>query len=140
MVRMERNAGEVDDFIRFWSAVPGVDQVRVKATRPICWQPEAGHTAQDGNILPLSVARPHVREALGRCVSMLPELHAGWPAGGNIGTQPLTEIWNSDEMQRMRRLHVGGAPMRSTSARLLHHHPASIAGSGQSDPARSDGA
>jgi len=26
---------------------------------------------------------------------------------GNIGTQPLTEIWNSDEMQRMRRLHVG---------------------------------
>jgi hypothetical protein len=25
---------------------------------------------------------------------------------GNIGVQPLTEIWNSDEMQRMRRLHV----------------------------------
>jgi len=25
---------------------------------------------------------------------------------GNIGTQPLTEIWNSDEMQRMRLLHV----------------------------------
>src|SRR6202790_4646314 len=30
MVRMQRNAGEVDDFIRFWSAVPGVDQVRIK--------------------------------------------------------------------------------------------------------------
>src|SRR5882762_725852 len=26
MVRMERNAGEVEDFMRFWSAVPGVDQ------------------------------------------------------------------------------------------------------------------
>src|SRR6266542_4755914 len=31
MIRMERNAGEVDEFIRFWSAVPGVDQVRIKA-------------------------------------------------------------------------------------------------------------
>src|SRR5947209_7495570 len=25
MVQMERNAGEVDEFMRFWSAVPGVD-------------------------------------------------------------------------------------------------------------------
>src|SRR3981081_4723246 len=31
MVRMERNWNEVDDFMRFWSNVPGVDQVRVKA-------------------------------------------------------------------------------------------------------------
>src|SRR5208283_2227888 len=30
MVRMERNAGEVSEFLRFWSAVPGVDQVRIK--------------------------------------------------------------------------------------------------------------
>src|SRR5258707_1224157 len=30
MVRMAGNAHEVDDFKRFWSAVPGVDQVRVK--------------------------------------------------------------------------------------------------------------
>ena len=27
---------------------------------------------------------------------------------GNIGEQPLETIWNSDEMQRMRRLHVEG--------------------------------
>src|SRR5437016_9228252 len=26
MVRMERNAGEVEDFRRFWSAVPGIDR------------------------------------------------------------------------------------------------------------------
>src|SRR5436190_19942746 len=31
MVRMERNWNEVDDFVRFWSKIPGVDQVRVKA-------------------------------------------------------------------------------------------------------------
>ena len=30
MVRMPGNAHEVDEFRRFWSAVPGVDQVRVK--------------------------------------------------------------------------------------------------------------
>ena len=47
MVRMERNAGEVDDFMRFWSAVPGVDQVRIKEDETNVLQPEAGHTAQD---------------------------------------------------------------------------------------------
>ncbi len=31
MVRMDGNAHEVDDFVRFWKSVPGVDQVRVKA-------------------------------------------------------------------------------------------------------------
>src|SRR5271168_5512717 len=30
MVRMERNAGEVAEFVKFWSAIPGVDQVRIK--------------------------------------------------------------------------------------------------------------
>src|ERR1700692_1543000 len=47
MVRMERNSGEVDDFIRFWSAIPGVDQVRVKADETNLLQPDAGHTSQD---------------------------------------------------------------------------------------------
>jgi hypothetical protein len=27
---------------------------------------------------------------------------------GNIGTEELGDIWNSDEMRRMRRLHVAG--------------------------------
>src|SRR3954467_12657167 len=31
MVRMERNWDEAEEFTRFWSAVPGVDQVRIKA-------------------------------------------------------------------------------------------------------------
>ena len=33
MVRMERNAGEVEDFIGFWKPQPGVDQVRIKERR-----------------------------------------------------------------------------------------------------------
>src|SRR5207248_1162215 len=45
MVRMDRNAGEVDDFMRFWNAVPGVDQVRIKEDETNLLQPEGGHAA-----------------------------------------------------------------------------------------------
>src|ERR1700682_2133666 len=47
MVRMERNAGEVDDFIRFWSGVPGVDQVRIKEDETNLMQPVAVHATGD---------------------------------------------------------------------------------------------
>ena len=47
MVRMERNAGEVDDFVRFWKDVPGVDQVRIKEDETNVLQPEARHAAED---------------------------------------------------------------------------------------------
>ena len=47
MVRMERNAGEVDDFMRFWSAVPGVDQVRIKEDETNLMRPDAGHAAEE---------------------------------------------------------------------------------------------
>src|SRR3954454_10979400 len=30
MVKMEGNAGEVEDFLRFWGKIPGVDQLRIK--------------------------------------------------------------------------------------------------------------
>src|ERR1035437_6291533 len=30
MVKMDGNAGEVDEFIRFWKATPGVDLIRIK--------------------------------------------------------------------------------------------------------------
>src|ERR1044072_6865226 len=44
MVRMEGNAGEVDEFLRFWGAVPGVDQLRIKADETNMMRPDAGHT------------------------------------------------------------------------------------------------
>ena len=46
MVRMERNRGEVDEFRRFWTAVEGVDQVRVKEDETNLMRP-AGHPASD---------------------------------------------------------------------------------------------
>ncbi|MBI3280871.1 MAG: SPASM domain-containing protein [Acidobacteria bacterium] len=109
MVRMERNAAEVADFVRFWSAVPGVDQVRVKEDETNLMRPDSGHAPDDwkhpchylwrgpmyvkwnGDVYPC-------------CQSYMLD---GNPVG-NIGEQPLESIWNSEAMQRLRRLHVGG--------------------------------
>ncbi len=83
MVRMERNAGEVDDFVRFWKDVPGVDQVRIKEDETNVLQPEARHAAAGlETSLPLLVARSNVCEAQRRRLPLLPELHAGWRTGG----------------------------------------------------------
>lgn len=109
MVRMERNASEESEFIRFWSAVPGVDQVRIKADETNLLQPEAGHSAeewkhpchylwrgpvyvkQNGDVYPC-------------CQSYMLD---GAPVG-NIGEQSLPDIWNSGEMTRMRQAHATG--------------------------------
>jgi hypothetical protein len=51
---------------------------------------------------------------------------------GNAGTQALDEIWNSDEMQRMRRMHVSGrAGEIDICSRCLTTipHPVLVAGS-----------
>ncbi len=109
MVRMQRNAGEVDDFIRFWSAVPGVDQVRIKEDETNLLQPEAVHAAQDWKHPchylwrgPMYVK--HNGDVYPCCQSYMLD---GRPVG-NVAAQSLADIWNSEEMQRMRRLHVEG--------------------------------
>jgi radical SAM protein with 4Fe4S-binding SPASM domain len=109
MVRMERNAGEVSDFTRFWSQVEGVDQVRIKEDETNLMRPDAGHEAkewthpchylwrgpmyvkQDGNVYPC-------------CQSYMLD---GAPLG-NLAERSIGEIWNSEEMRRMRTLHVQG--------------------------------
>jgi radical SAM protein with 4Fe4S-binding SPASM domain len=109
MVRMERNAGEVDEFVNFWSAVPGIDLLRVKEDETNLMRPDAGHAAdewkhpchylwrgpmyvkQNGDVYPC-------------CQSYMLD---GSPIG-NIGSQPLEEIWNGAPMQHLRRMHVAG--------------------------------
>jgi radical SAM protein with 4Fe4S-binding SPASM domain len=133
MVRMERNAGEVDDFIRFWRHLPGVDQVRIKADETNLMRPDSGHAAdewkhpchylwrgpmyvkQNGDVYPC-------------CQSYMLD---GAPLG-NLGEEPLEAIWNSAEMERMRRLHVSGrAGEIDVCARCCTTipHPALVAGS-----------
>jgi radical SAM protein with 4Fe4S-binding SPASM domain len=109
MVRMDRNAGEVEDFARFWSQVPGVDQVRIKEDETNLMQPEAGHGGEDWKHPchylwrgPMYVK--HNGDVYPCCQSYMLD---GAPVG-NAGEHPLPEIWNSAEMQRMRRLHVEG--------------------------------
>ncbi|HSW49208.1 MAG TPA: radical SAM protein [Bryobacteraceae bacterium] len=109
MVRMERNAGEVDEFLRFWSSVPGVDQVRIKEDETNLMRPAAGHDSADWRHPchylwrgPLYVK--HNGDVYPCCQSYM----LGGAPVGRIGEQPLVQIWNSDEMQRMRRLHVAG--------------------------------
>ena len=86
MVRMERNAREVEEFIRFWSAVPGVDQVRIKEDETNLMHPDARHDRRRlETSLPLPLARPAVRQAQWRRLPMLPELHAGGQSGGPRG-------------------------------------------------------
>lgn len=107
MVRMERNASEVEEFTRFWSAVPGVDQIRVKEDETNLLQPESGHAAEDWKYPchylwrgPMYVK--HNGDVYPCCQSYMLD---GAPVG-RIGDEPLEEIWNSQEMQRMRTLHA----------------------------------
>lgn len=108
MVRFKDNAGEVDDFRKMWN-IPGVDQVRIKedemqfegvgiplpplvqARRNPChylWQGPV-YIHHDGNVFP--------------CCYMW----RGEPLG-NVNQQELTQIWNNEKMQRLRRAHVDG--------------------------------
>ena len=109
MIRMQRNAGEVDDFVRFWNAVPGIDEVRIKEDETNLLQPEAGHPAEDWRYPCHYLWRGPVYvkqngDAWPCCQSYMMD---GAPIG-NIASQPLAEIWHSDEMRRMRALHAAG--------------------------------
>jgi len=109
MVRMQRNVGEVEDFKRFWSAVPGVDQIRIKEDETNLLQPESGHAASDWS-------RPchylwrgamYVKwngDAYPCCQSYM----LGGKPIGNTGTESLLQVFNSPDMRQMRRLHVEG--------------------------------
>lgn len=110
MVRMEKNWNEVDDFMAFWKAVPGVDEVRVKADETNVLDPEsAGHAASDWQhpchyLWRGPVYIKHNGDVYPCCQSYMLD---GQPVG-RIGQQPLTEIFNSEAMQNMRKLHVAG--------------------------------
>ena len=133
MVRMDGNAGEVGEFTRFWSAVPGVDQVRIKEDETNLMRPAAGHAPgdwkypchylwrgpmyvkQDGNVYPC-------------CQSYMLD---GAPVG-NLASDSLTEIWNSSEIRRMRQLHAAGRADEigiCSRCRTAIPHPALVAGS-----------
>ena len=99
MVKMEGNAGEVDDFIALLERHPrrgpgphqgGRDQPHASRCRPRRRRLEAS--------LPLPLARPHVRQAERRRLPLLPELHAGRRAA----RQPRNEQSLVADLERRR--------------------------------------
>jgi len=133
MVRMEKNWDEVGEFEKFWKAIPGVDQTRVKADETNLMSPDGGHAAgdfahpchylwrgpmyvkQNGDVYPC-------------CQSYMLD---GKPVG-RIGEQPLEAIWNSAEMERMRGLHTSGRAGEIDicgKCRTAIPHPVLVAGS-----------
>jgi radical SAM protein with 4Fe4S-binding SPASM domain len=109
MVRMEKNWNEVDDFVRFWSSVPGVDHVRVKADETNLMRPAAGHESDEWKHPchylwrgPMYVK--HNGDIYPCCQSYMLD---GAPVG-NIGAESLNDIWNGAPMRRMREAHVTG--------------------------------
>ena len=133
MVRMEGNAGEVDEFLRFWGAVPGVDQLRIKADETNLMRPDAGHTGAEWK---------HPCHYLWRGPMYVKENGDVYPCCqsymldgkplGTIGREPLVQIWNSPAMREMRRLHAsgrGGEVDICSRCCTTIPHPALVAGS-----------
>jgi radical SAM protein with 4Fe4S-binding SPASM domain len=133
MVKMEGNASEVDDFMAFWSAIPGVDQVRIKADETNLMRPDAGHAAADWKhpchyLWRGAVYVKQNGDVYPCCQSYMLD---GAPLG-NLEKQPLLAIWDSAEMQRMRRLHAtgrGGEIDMCSRCCTTIPHPALVAGS-----------
>jgi radical SAM protein with 4Fe4S-binding SPASM domain len=109
MVRMERNAGEVDDFLRFWKAVPGVDEVRIKEDETNVLATNPGHAGEDWKhpchyLWRGTIYVKQNGDVYPCCQSYMLD---GAPVG-RIGRESLEEIWNGPDLRRMRSLHVAG--------------------------------
>jgi len=133
MVKMDGNADEVDDFVRFWSAVPGVDQIRIKADETNLLKPESLHSAADWKhpchyLWRGAVYVKQNGDVYPCCQSYMLD---GAPLG-NLEQEPLQTIWNSGEMQEMRRLHAagrGGEVEMCSRCCTTIPHPALVVGS-----------
>lgn len=133
MVRMERNWDEVEEFTRFWKAVPGVDEVRIKADETDLMRPDAAHAPQDWThpchyLWRGAMYVKHNGDIYPCCQSY----NLGGAPVGNIGESPLPAIFNSPAMVRMREAHVSGRagdiPV-CANCRTAIPHPLLVAGS-----------
>jgi radical SAM protein with 4Fe4S-binding SPASM domain len=108
MVRMPGNAHEVEDFRRFWSQVEGVDQIRVKEDETNLLQPEGRGSAVNGRpchyLWRGALYVKHDGRVFPCCQSYMLD---GDPIG-DLRNQSMPEIFNSDQMRGLRRLHAAG--------------------------------
>ena len=133
MVRMEKNWDEVAEFTRFWRAVPGVDDVRVKADETDLMRPDAAHAPQDWKhpchyLWRGAMYVKHNGDIYPCCQSY----NLGGAPAGNINKTALPDIFNSPEMVRMREAHVRGRAGEidvCSKCRTAIPHPLLVAGS-----------
>ncbi len=108
MVRMAGNAHEVDAFRGFWGSIPGIDEVRIKEDETNLVTPEtrkaAGKMRRCHYLWRGAMYVKHDGRVYPCCQSYALD---GSPAG-DLREQPLQEIFNSPEMQRLRGLHTKG--------------------------------
>ncbi|HVO99621.1 MAG TPA: radical SAM protein [Bryobacteraceae bacterium] len=108
MVRMQNNAGEVEEFQRFWSEVPGVDQVRIKEDETNVLRPEAPRRFSGTRVCHYLWRGPVYVKQDGRVFPCCQSYMLDGDPIGRLPEQSLEEINNSDEMRRLRRLHAEG--------------------------------
>jgi len=132
MVRLAGNEGEVEDFIRFWSAAPGVDQVRVKEDETNLLRP-AGHAPGDWQYPCHYLWRgPIYIKHNGDVYPCCQSYALGGRPVGRIGEQPLEAIWNSEPVLGMRKLHAAGRAGEidiCSRCQTTIPHPALVVGS-----------
>lgn len=133
MVTMERNAAEVSDFIAFWSTIPGVDQLRIKTDETNLMSPDVAHPAEHWNnpchyLWRGPIYVKHNGDVYPCCQSYMLN---GTPLG-NVKQRPLVSIWNSEGIERMRRLHGAGRGVEidvCSRCRTPIPHPVLVIGS-----------
>ena len=109
MVRMEKNWDEVHAFTAFWKAVPGVDEIRIKADETNLMDPEGGHQAADWQYPCHYLWRgPMYIKQNGDVYPCCQSYMLDGEPVGRIGERTMPEIFNAPAMQHMRRLHVEG--------------------------------
>ncbi len=132
MVRMPGNTHEVDEFRRFWNAIEGVDQIRVKEDETNLVQPEGERSAVNGRPCHYLWRGALYVKHDGRVFPCCQSYNLDGVPVGDLRTQSLPEIFNSDEMQRLRTLHgAGRAGEIDMCARCCTAipHPVLVAGS-----------
>jgi len=133
MIRMERTEPEIEAFLQFWRAVPGVDQIRIKADETALLDPDGGHAAADWQhpchyLWRGAMYVKHNGDVYPCCQSYALD---GAPVG-NIGRQPMREVFNGEAMQELRRMHVAGRAGEigmCARCRTAIPHPVLVAGS-----------
>lgn len=114
IIRMKETEKEIEDFKNKWGKVPGIDEVQVKEF--ITWdgtmpeitklQQEASHKAKRKEYYPC--LWPWAKLTVlwdGRVVACCFDSDAKCVLG-DLNKQSLKQIWNSDRMQKFRKMHV----------------------------------